>query len=130
MIDVASIVCDYIESHLELPFTISLDLIQNAEKDGSCIRHDPTMASERAFTDGSRLIEWSLALYVRMKNATEARRQTENIIEFLNDLTIVDSKTNTEINCEAVTLAQFIGTDDKEMTTYTASFSARFLQGE
>lgn len=129
MIDVANIICNELEKSLKPPFPLSLDLIQDAEKDGACIRHDPTQASERLFTDGSRLIEWSLALYVRMKNATEAREWTKNIIEFLNDFSVTDSESEIEVNCEAVTLAQFIATDDKEMTTYTASFIARFLQG-
>ena len=128
MIDVAPVVCDYLEANMELPFALSLDLIQDAEKNGACIRHDPTQAAERSFTDGSRLIVWNLALYVRMKDAAKAREWTNAIIERLDGFTIEDKEKEIEIKCEAVALAQFVDTDDKGMTTYTGSFSAAFLE--
>lgn len=124
---IAETISEWVENALELPFTIYCDLIPDAETDGACIRHDPTPAAEKRFTDGTREVSWNFTFYTRCKDAENAREYGKQIVDKLDGATIT-SADNIQIDCEAVTLPQFIDTDAKGFTTYCESVKCTFLE--
>lgn len=126
--NVAEIISEWLEEKLDLPFTIYNDLIVNAENDGACIRHDPAPAAERRYNDGTRFVAWNFSFYVRCKKAAEARGIAKQIIDELDGACITAN--DTEFTCEAVTLPQFLNTDEKGFTTYTASVRVMYLEAD
>lgn len=124
---IAEAVCERAEKSLGLPFKIYCDIIPSAETDGACIRHDPTPAAERRFTDGSRLVSWNLAFYVREKDANRAREHAKAIVDMLDGATVTCAD-GTEAYCEAATLPQFIDVDEKDFTTYSATITASYSE--
>lgn len=124
---IAETISAWVESALELPFTIFCDLIPDEDADGACIRHDPTPAAEKRFTDGTREVSWNFTFYTRCKDAENAREYGKQIVDKLDGATI-ESADNIQIDCEAVTLPQFIDTDAKGFTTYCESVKCTFLE--
>lgn len=124
---IAETISAWVESALELPFTIFCDLIPDEDADGACIRHDPTPAAEKRFIDGTREVSWNFTFYTRCKDAENAREYGKQIVDKLDGATI-ESTDNIEIDCEAVTLPQFIDTDAKGFTTYAESVKCTFLE--
>lgn len=124
---IAEYISAWVETELTLPFTIYCDLIPDAEADGACIRHDPTPAAEKRFSDGTRLVTWNFTFYTRCKNAANAREYGKQIVDKLDGATI-ESPDNIQIDCEAVTLPQFIDTDAKGFTTYAESVKCTVLE--
>ena len=124
---IAETISAWVESALELPFTIFCDLIPDEDADGACIRHDPTPAAEKRFIDGTREVSWNFTFYTRCKDAENAREYGKQIVDKLDGATI-ESADNIQIDCEAVTLPQFIDTDAKGFTTYCESVKCTFLE--
>lgn len=124
---IASEISAYVEDTLQLPFTIYCDLIPDAETDGACIRHDPTPAAEERYIDGTRLVAWNFTFYTRCKNAADAREYGKQIVDTLDGATVLSAE-NIKIECEAVTLPQYIDTDAKGFTTYAESVKCTFLE--
>lgn len=124
---IAETISAWVETALELPFTIFCDLIPDEDADGACIRHDPTPAAEKRFIDGTREVSWNFTFFTRCKNAEDAREYGKQIVDKLDGATI-ESTENIEIDCEAVTLPQFIETDAKGFTTYSQSVKCTFLE--
>ena len=124
---IAETISAWVENALELPFTIFCDLIPDEDADGACVRHDPTPAAEKRFTDGTRLVAWNFTFYTRCKDAENAREYGKQIVDKLDGATIT-STDNIQIDCEAVTLPQFIDTDAKGFTTYCESVKCTFLE--
>ena len=124
---IAEVVSEWVESALNLPFTIYCDLIPEADADGACVRHDPSPAAEKRFTDDSRYVSRNLTFYVRMKSAEQARELSKQITDKLDGATVI-SPDGLEIDCEAVTLPQYIDTDSKEFTTYAAAIKCDYLE--
>lgn len=124
---IAEYISAWVETELTLPFTIYCDLIPDAETDGACIRHDPTPAAERRYEDGTRLITWNFTFYTRCKNAANAREYGKKIVDKLDGATVLSAE-NIKIECEAVTLPQYIDTDAKGFTTYAESVKCTFLE--
>jgi hypothetical protein len=124
---IAETISAWVETALELPFTIFCDLIPDEDADGACIRHDPTPAAEKRFIDGTREVSWNFTFYTRCKDAENAREYGKQIVDKLDGATI-ESTENIEIDCEAVTLPQFIETDAKGFTTYSQSVKCTFLE--
>ena len=124
---IAETISEWVETALELPFTIFCDLIPDEDADGACIRHDPTPAAEKRFIDGTREVSWNFTFYTRCKDAENAREYGKQIVDKLDGATI-ESPENIKINCEAVTLPQFIDTDAKGFTTYSESVKCTFLE--
>lgn len=124
---IAETISAWVEIALELPFTIFCDLIPDEDADGACIRHDPTPAAEKRFIDGTREVSWNFTFYTRCKDAEDAREYGKQIVDKLDGATI-ESTENIEIDCEAVTLPQFIETDAKGFTTYSQSVKCTFLE--
>lgn len=124
---IAETISAWVESALELPFTIFCDLIPDEDSDGACVRHDPTPAAEKRFTDGTRLVAWNLTFYTRCRDTAQAREYGKQIVDKLDGATIKSTE-NMEIDCEAVTLPQFIDTDAKGFTTYSQSVKCTFLE--
>lgn len=124
---IAETISVWVENALELPFTIFCDLIPDEDADGACIRHDPTPAAEKRFIDGTREVSWNFTFYTRCKDAENAREYGKQIVDKLDGATIV-SPDNIQIDCEAVTLPQFIDTDAKGFTTYAESVKCTFLE--
>lgn len=129
---IAEYISAWVETELTLPFTIYCDLIPDAETDGACIRHDPTPAAEKRYEDGTRLITWNFTFYTRCKNAANAREYGKKIVDKLDGATVTHTdltdNTSIKIECEAVTLPQFIDTDAKGFTTYAESVKCTFLE--
>lgn len=124
---IASAISAYVEELLQLPFTIYCDLIPDEVADGACVRHDPTPAAEKRFNDGTRLVAWNFTFYTRCKNAADAREYGKQIVDKLDGATVLSTE-NIKIECEAVTLPQFIDTDAKGFTTYAESVKCTFLE--
>lgn len=124
---IAETISEWVENALELPFTIFCDLIPDEDADGACIRHDPTPAAEKRFIDGTREVSWNFTFYTRCKDAENAREYGKQIVDKLDGATIT-STDNIQIDCEAVTLPQFIDTDAKGFTTYCESVKCTFLE--
>lgn len=124
---IAETISAWVETALELPFTIFCDLIPDEDTDGACIRHDPTPAAEKRFIDGTREVSWNFTFFTRCKDAEDAREYGKQIVDKLDGATI-ESTENIEIDCEAVTLPQFIETDAKGFTTYSQSVKCTFLE--
>ena len=124
---IAETISEWVENALELPFTIFCDLIPDEDADGACIRHDPTPAAEKRFIDGTREVSWNFTFYTRCKDAENAREYGKQIVDKLDGATIT-SADNIQIDCEAVTLPQFIDTDAKGFTTYAESVKCTFLE--
>lgn len=125
-VNIVNIIAVEVETALDLPFTIYADLIPNEDDDGACLRHDPAPAADRRFSDGSRLIAWNLTFYIRCKNAASARTYAKNITDKLDGETITAD--GLKIECEASTLPQFIDTDAKQFTTYSAAIKCTYLE--
>lgn len=124
---IASAISAYVEETLQLPFTIYCDLIPDEAADGACVRHDPTPAAEERYNDGTRLVSWNFTFYTRCKNAADAREYGKQIVDTLDGATVLSAE-NIKIECEAVTLPQFIDTDAKGFTTYAESVKCTFLE--
>lgn len=124
---IAETISAWVEIALELPFTIFCDLIPDEDADGACIRHDPTPAAEKRFIDGTREVSWNFTFFTRCKDAEDAREYGKQIVDKLDGATI-ESTENIEIDCEAVTLPQFIETDAEGFTTYSQSVKCTFLE--
>lgn len=125
-LNIVDVIGTWVEKSLELPFTIYSDLIPDAESDGACLRHDPAPAAEKRFNDGTRLISWQLTFYVRCKNSDDALAYAKDITDKLDGATVTSGET--EIDSEATTLPQFIDTDAKGFTTYSASIKCTYLE--
>lgn len=126
---ISETISKWVETELDLPFMIFEDLIPNEEQDGACIRHDPTAAAEKRFSDGTRLVSWNFTFYLRCKNPENAREIGKQIIDRLDGAEI-ESTDKIRIDCEAVTLPQYIDTDAKGYTTYSASIRCSYLEEE
>lgn len=124
--NIADIVCEYLEATLQLPFIISIDLITDTENDGACIRYDPAPAYEKRFIDNTRLVSWNLTFYVRCKDSIDSREYAKQIIDTLDGVCI--GSDTTSIDCEAVTLPQFIDVDEKGFTTYSSAIKCEYLE--
>ena len=125
--NVAEVVSEWVENTLHLPFTIYCDIIPKADSDAACVRHDPSPAAEKRFSDGSRYVSRNLTFYVRLRDAGEARELVKQITDKL-DGTTVTSPDGLSIDCEATTLPQYIYTDSKEYTTYAAAIRCDYLE--
>ena len=123
----AETISAWVETALELPFTIYCDLIPDEDADGACIRHDPTPAAEKRYLDGTRLVSWNFTFYTRCRNAAQAREYGKQIVDELDGATVTSDE-EIKIDCEAVTLPQFIDTDAKGFTTYAESVKCTFLE--
>lgn len=124
---IASTISEWVEEALDLPFTIYCDIIPDEDADGACVRHDPTPAAEKRYNDGTRLVAWNFTFYTRCKNAANAREYGKQIIDKLDGATVISAE-NIKIECEAVTLPQYIDTDAKGFTTYAESVKCTFLE--
>lgn len=124
---IASAISAYVEETLQLPFTIYCDLIPDEAADGACVRHDPTPAAEKRYNDGTRLVAWNFTFYTRCKNAANAREYGKKIVDTLDGATVLSAE-DIKIECEAVTLPQYIDTDAKGFTTYAESVKCTFLE--
>lgn len=124
---VAETISAWVETALNLPFTIYCDLLPTEAADGACIRHDPTPAAEERYNDGTHLVAWNFTFYTRCKDAADAREYGKKIVDTLDGATVISTE-NIKIDCEAVTLPQFIDTDAKGFTTYAESVKCTFLE--
>ena len=124
--NIAERIGEWAEKKLHLPFTIYMDIIPDADTDGACIRHDPAPAAEKRFIDGTRLVSWHFTFFVRCKDAAKAREYAKSLIDTLDGVTIEEGEDVLET--EALTLAQYIDTDAKGFTTYSASIKCTYLE--
>lgn len=128
LLNVCNIICDWLENKIELPFSITTDIIQDASGDAACIRHDPAPAAERRYNDGTRLLKWSLSIYVRAANRANARHWAEAMAQLLDGEELIDPESNIKISTEAATLPQYISTDAKNFTLYMVTINATYLE--
>ena len=128
VLNVASIVNEWVENKLSLPFTIYNDVIPDTANNAACLRYDPAPAAEKRYTDGTRLLKWNLTYYVRNENRTTAREYADTITAKLDGVTITDEESGITIDIEAATLPQFISADDKNNTIYSAAIVCTYLE--
>ena len=128
VLNVANIVNDWIEKKLNLPFTIYNDVTPDTSDNAACLRYDPAPAAERRYTDGTRLLKWSLTYYIRNKNRTKAREYADKITAKLDGVEITDETSGVCIQIEAATLPQFISMDEKNNTIYSAAIVCTYLE--
>ena len=127
-LNVANIVNAYVEAKLQLGFTIYNDIIPDTDNNAACLRYDPAPAAEDRYIDGTRLVQWNLAYYVRNKNRTTARQYADEITAALDGVQIYDQTSGITVNVEAQTLPQFVTVDEKNNTVYSAAIVARYLE--
>ena len=127
-LNVSNIINAWVEQQLELTATIYNDVIPDNANDAICLRYDPAPAAERRYTDGTRLLRWNLAYYVRNKKRDKARSLADEITATLDGAEITDATSGLTIQVEAQTLPQFIAVDEKNNTVYSASIVATYLE--
>ena len=127
-LNVANIVNAWVEAKLGLQFAIYNDIIPDTANDAACLRYDPAPAAEERYIDGSRLVQWNLAYYVRNKNRTTARQYADEITAALDGVQIYDQTSGITVNVEAQTLPQFVTVDEKNNTVYSAAIVAKYLE--
>lgn len=127
-LNVANIVNEWVEDVLDLPFTISNDVIPDTSDNAACLRYDPAPAAERRYTDGTRLLKWNLTYYIRNKDRSKARDYAGQITAALDGAEIPDEASGVLIETEAATLPQFISTDEKNNTLYSAAIVCTYLE--
>ena len=127
-LNVANIVNAWVEEVLNLPFTINNDVIPDTSDNAACLRYDPAPAAERRYTDGTRLLKWNLTYYVRNKDRSKARDYAGQITAALDGVEIPDEESGVLIETEAATLPQFITTDEKNNTIYSAAIVCTYLE--
>lgn len=125
---IASIINQWIEAKLNLPFIIENDVISSPNGDAACLRHDPAPAAEHRYIDGSRLIKWNLSYYIRSSDRTKARQYAYSITDKLDGTTIPAGSNGVNIDIEAQTLPQYISVDDKNNTIYCASITCTYIE--
>ena len=100
------------------------DEFPTPESEGVISRHDPSTAKSKTYIDGSEEGTLNIAYWARYKNAAKARETLNDIINAIDNEKIeTDEET---IYTEAQTLPQFVSTDDKGYTLYTASITAEY----
>ena len=127
-LNVANIVNAWVEQKLQLGFTIYNDIIPDTDNNAACLRYDPAPAAEDRYIDGTRLVQWNLAYYVRNSNRTTARQYADEITAALDGVQIYDQASGITVNVEAQTLPQFVTVDEKNNTVYSAAIVARYLE--
>ena len=127
-LNVANIVNAWVEEKLDLPFTINNDVIPDTKDNAACLRYDPAPAAERRYTDGTRLLKWNLTYYIRNKDRSKAREYASTITAALDGAEIEDETSGVVIETEAATLPQFITTDEKNNTIYSAAIVCTYLE--
>ena len=127
-LNVANIVNAWVEEKLDLPFTINNDVIPDTKDNAACLRCDPAPAAERRYTDGTRLLKWNLTYYIRNKDRSKAREYASLITAALDGAEIPDEASGVVIETEAATLPQFITTDEKNNTIYSAAIVCTYLE--
>ena len=128
VLNVANIINAWVEDVLNLPFTISNDVIPDTKANAACLRYDPAPAAERRYTDGTRLLKWNLTYYIRNSDRSKAREYASQITAALDDAEIPDETSGVVIETEAATLPQFINTDKKNNTIYSAAIVCTYLE--
>jgi hypothetical protein len=128
VLNVASLVNDWVEKKLNLPFTIYNDVIPDTSDNAACLRYEPAPAAERRYIDGTRLLKWNLTYYVRNKDRSQARTYADEITAQLDGVEITDETSGVCIQFEAATLPQFISMDDKNNTIYSAAIICTYLE--
>ena len=127
-LNVANIVNAWVEEKLDLPFTINNDVIPDTKDNAACLRYDPAPAAERRYQDGTRLLKWNLTYYIRNKDRSKAREYASLITAALDGAEIPDETSGVVIETEAATLPQFITTDEKNNTIYSAAIVCTYLE--
>ena len=127
-LNVANIVNAWVEEKLDLPFTINNDVIPDTKDNAACLRYDPAPAAERRYQDGTRLLKWNLTYYIRNSNRSKAREYASLITAALDGAEIPDEASGVVIETEAATLPQFITTDEKNNTIYSAAIVCTYLE--
>ena len=127
-LNVANIVNAWVEAKLDLPFKIDNDVIPDTKDNAACLRYDPAPAAERRYQDGTRLLKWNLTYYIRNKNRSKAREYASLITAALDGAEIPDEVSGVLIETEAATLPQFITTDEKNNTIYSAAIVCTYLE--
>ncbi|MBO6300843.1 MAG: hypothetical protein J6N15_00200 [Ruminiclostridium sp.] len=114
----------YIEGRLGLPQIVN-DMFIDDTSEGIVSRHDPSTARETDYIDGSAEGVLNIAYWARYKDAAACRRTLDMLIDCVDGVELEDGGGST-MRVTAVTLPQYVETDDKNMTTYTASIRVEY----
>lgn len=124
------VINNYIMTHLEDLPPIYNDLFVEDLGDAVMSRHDPSNAAERRHIDGSRQGITSVSFYTRSKNATNALKWADMIVNLLDSLEIEDAENNLFLACEVTSNPQFISVDDAEQKIFMATISVDYTIAE
>ena len=73
-------------------------------------------------------MKWNLTYYIRNKDRSKAREYASLITAALDGAEIPDETSGVVIETEAATLPQFITTDEKNNTIYSAAIVCTYLE--
>lgn len=129
MIGIAQLVNTWLKNELgdTIP-DIYNDIFPDTDGDSIACRHDPSQAAEKRFNDGSRAGTVNLSYHARSDDAKKCREFLSAILNRLDTETIIDVSDDAYVECEALTLPQFVTVDDKNNTYYTASVRVEYTQ--
>lgn len=102
------------------------DLFPKPEVEGVISIHDPTARKNIEFIDGTSEYQLNISYTARYKDAKQCREVLTSILDLLDNKKLIDNEDGLIIKINAVSNAQFIGTDDKLNSIYTCSFNATY----
>lgn len=100
------------------------DLFPDDKTEGVIAIHDPATRKVTTFIDGTQELQINISYTARYKNAKKCREVLTSILELLDGCKLIDTEDNTKVKTEAIANAQFLATDDKNNSIYTASINA------
>lgn len=128
MLNSSQLLNDYLAEQIEDLPTVYNDLFPEANGDSVICRYDPSQAVEKRFCDGSRNVKQQFSYYARSTDATKARKYLDEIINVLDTKDLIRVSDNFLVQCEAITLPQFISVDDNNNTIYTATVEIEYVE--
>jgi len=129
MKDTKKLVSDYLKAADGCPVKqIYTDVWPDETSPGVICRYDPSSAKDRQYNDGSRRCVQNLAYYARSPGGTWCRDVLQWIIDTIDTEHVVRDSDGAEIDCEAVTLPQFVSMDDKKNTVYTIAVQCEYTE--
>ena len=119
-LNVSNIINAWVENELHLTATIYNDVIPDNANDAICLRYDPAPAAERRYQDGTRLLKWNLAYYVRNKKRENAFKLAGDITAKLDGAEITDATSGLTVQVRGADAPAIYRRKTKKTTQYIA----------
>lgn len=115
----------YIKKSLDIE--IYNDLFPSADIEGVIAIHDPATRNVNEYIDGTTEYEIAVSYSARYSNAKKGREILTKILDLLDGARLKDTDDKFLIKTKAGANVQFIATDDKNNSIYTASINAVYV---